>query len=191
MSSVANLLQVFRSKKVLADTYSSFSTLERNINNNNASLCQSMDLIMIQDSSTSNLAVKVFSTVDRREVAILQLGAASLLSDTKDECSASRDNSSNASSLCCMGCWSPNGQSVAVVTTSTSSMTATGTTKTATSKISLFNILAANGSAPMEPYHSFEVAGIVKDVHWTMAGKDHPTKWMCSSKEVEQEVAWR
>ncbi|KAG7362821.1 anaphase-promoting complex, cyclosome, subunit 4 [Nitzschia inconspicua] len=183
----ATLLQVFRSQADATATDSStpFSA-------NNAYLCPSMDLIMIKDSYSpkSTTAVKILNTIDRREVATLQLPA-----------SPSEGESVQILSFA----WSPNGQSVAVITTCRHSTTQqqqqqqvnkinspNNTTKQQQCQVSLFHILAAQaGGEPLEPYHSFTISGTVQNATWCMVGKDHPSRWSYSCEEEEQEIAWR
>lgn len=173
------VLQVFRSQADAATKIHS--------NNNNACLCPSMDLIMIKDSYSpkSTAAVKILNTIDRREVATLHLP----------------DPSENASSILCFT-WSPNGQSVAVVTSvmepeeyvddNDNDDNDDDISIHPKSHVSLFHILAAQaGGEPLEPYHSFTVSGKVESVTWCMVGKDHPYRWKYTMEEEEQEIAWR
>lgn len=180
----ATVLQVFRSQ---ADASIDASSLP----SSNASLCPSMDLIMIKDSYSpkATTAVKILNTIDRREVATLQLPA-----------------SAETDSLTKISCftWSPNGQSVAVVTyhhtnntrnTSTPKNDDDNNNKSSNpiqSQVFLFHVLAAQaGGEPLEPYHSFTVSGVVRHATWSMVGKDHPSRWSYTEDDEEQAVAWR
>ncbi|KAL3920482.1 MAG: hypothetical protein SGARI_006932, partial [Bacillariaceae sp.] len=151
--------------------------------NDNARLCQSMDLIMIMGSTTvppsSPPVVKVFNTVDRREVATLQLRGGEL---DPSRASTVPEDPEIVPTISCFA-WSPNGQSVAVVTHPSHGST--------WSFVSLFHILSANGTEPLEPYHVFGVDGTVRNSQWEMAGKDPQWTQYYSEEEVEHEMAWK
>jgi hypothetical protein len=205
----ATVLQVFRSQVVetttTTTTTNSVKLLKKNINN--ACLCPSMDLIMIKNSydppkSTTTTNVKIFNTIDRREVATLQLP---LDNSSSNNNNVDDDNSNNYSNniISCFA-WSPNGQSVAVVVTNISTSAvepltaqrqgqqASNNNNYTSSRVFLFHILTAqDGGESLEPYHSFTVKGIVQNVTWCMVGKDLPYRWMYTHEEEEQGLTWR
>jgi hypothetical protein len=178
----ATVLQVFRSQ---VEATNSVKFLKHN--KNNACLCPSMDLIMIKDSSFSpkptTTNVKIFNTIDRREVASLNLP-----SDSNNN-----NNDSNSDSIISCFAWSPNGQSVAVVLTNMAGEQVQQTNHNcSSSRVLLFHILTAQaGGEPLEPYESFTVKGIVQNVAWCMAGKELAYRWMYTHDEEEQELSWR
>jgi hypothetical protein len=183
----ATVLQVFRSQTQVTN-------YGQNNINNSACLCPSMDLIMIKDSyysfKSTTTNVKIFNTIDRREVATLQLPL-----DNND------GENTNTNIISCFA-WSPNGQSVAVVMTNFAgeylprqdqeTKYISNNDKNSSSRVFLFHILTAQaGGEPLEPYHSFTVKGIVQNVTWCMVGKDLPYRWMYTHEEEEQELTWR
>jgi hypothetical protein len=133
--------------------------------------------------NSTSVVVKVFNTIDRREVATLQVRGGDL---HPSKASLLQEMPSLIPTIACFA-WSPNGQSVAVVTNQ-----AAGVPGHSSSFVSLFNILAANGTEPLEPYQLLEVEGKVQNAQWCMAGKDPQWCWQNSNEQdAEQQMAWR
>lgn len=191
------VLQIFRSPKeasFISHDATIPSKTQRNTaiskNSNSARLCPSMDLIMITDTTTTSSSpctVKILNTIDRREVATLQLVG------------GNPADTDVISALTLRFAWSPDGQSVAVVIhnnnhrdgyTAPSRSEGYCSPTAASCRVSLFHVLSAHGSEPLEPYHTFHTSGIVQNITWRMAGKD-PTTWTYTQEEEQQQIAWR
>jgi hypothetical protein len=109
--SEASVLQTFQSQK-----HDTKNKTDRPIHDN-ASLLQSMDLIMIKSSNavapnSTSVVFKVFNMIDRREVATLQVRGGNF---HPSKASLLQEMPLLIPTIVCFA-WSPNGQSMAVVT---------------------------------------------------------------------------
>ena len=174
-----------------------------------AKLCPSMDLILVQSttsSSSSSPLLVIYRSLSWQRVADITLPE-SMGDTTATAAEATTENSSTAPLL--SYCWSPNGQCVAAALESSiflygveSLVTASGaggggggaTSGSSSNATWAIDLLGEQREDNNNRQHRPPQSNSGMDVlalHWVHVGKNHPTAAFPSATEEEQEVSWR